>query len=154
MFYPFENTIPNLPYSHFTQAQLGSPSTARAKTKSRPQDATKLIANFETGFLSVVSRRQVSPNNGNMCPQLFDSNCLSMPWNIWESDINYLAHIPIIVHAYLQVTLRSMHALSSPPGINLVTHHTQESRYNCNGAYTQGTDAQLTPRNDRAAPRA
>jgi hypothetical protein len=47
-----------------------------------------------------------------------------------------------------------MHALSSPPGINHFTHRTQPSRYDLIGAYTQGTDAQLTPRNPRAAPRA
>jgi hypothetical protein len=47
-----------------------------------------------------------------------------------------------------------MHALSSPPGINHFTHRTQPSRYNRIGAYTQGTDAQLTPRDQRVAPRA
>jgi hypothetical protein len=38
-----------------------------------------------------------------------------------------------------------MHALSSLPGINHFTHRTQPSRNNLNSAYTQGTDAQLTP---------
>jgi hypothetical protein len=76
------------------------------------------------------------------------------PWNIWDPDINYPALIPIIVHAYLLLTLSSMYALSSPPGINYLTHRPEPTRYNCTGAYTQGTDAQLTPRNDRAAPRA
>jgi hypothetical protein len=83
-------------------------------------------------------------------------NCLApidifQPWNIWDPDINFPA--PIIVHAYLLLTLSSIHALSSPPGINHLTHRTQQSRYNYIGAYTQGTDAQLTPRNPRAAPR-
>jgi hypothetical protein len=77
-----------------------------------------------------------------------------LPWNIWDPDVNYPALIPIIAHAYLQLTLCSMHDLSSPPGINHFTHRTQSSRYNYVGAYTQGTDAQLTPRNNRAAPRA
>jgi hypothetical protein len=75
-----------------------------------------------------------------------------LPWNIWDPDINYPALIPLIAHAYLQLALCSMHALSSPPGIDYFTHRTQPSRYNCIGAYTQGTDAQLTPRNHRAAP--
>jgi hypothetical protein len=57
------------------------------------------------------------------------------------------ALIPIIVHAYLLLTISSMHALSSPPGINYLTHCTQPSRYNYIGAYSQETDAQLTPRN-------
>jgi hypothetical protein len=72
----------------------------------------------------------------------------------WDPDINYPAPIPIIAHAYLLLTLSSMHALTSPPGINHFTHRTQPSRYNLDSTYTQGTDAQLTPRNDRAAPRA
>jgi hypothetical protein len=76
------------------------------------------------------------------------------PWNIWDPDINYPAPIPIIVHAYLLLTLSSMHALSSAPGISHFTHRTQPSRYNLIGAYAQGTDAQLTPRNDRAGSRA
>jgi hypothetical protein len=70
------------------------------------------------------------------------------------SDINYPAHIPIIVHAYLLLTLSPMHALFSPPGINHFTHRTQQSRYRLIGAYTRGADAQLTPRDHRAAPRA
>jgi hypothetical protein len=65
------------------------------------------------------------------------------PWNIWDPDINYPAHIPIIVQAYL--LLSPMHALFPPPGINHFTHRTQQSRYRLIGAYTQGTDAQLTP---------
>jgi hypothetical protein len=66
-------------------------------------------------------------------------------WNIWDPDINYPASIPIIAHAYLLLALSSMHALSSLPGINHFTHRTQPSRNNLNSAYTQGTDAQLTP---------
>jgi hypothetical protein len=44
-----------------------------------------------------------------------------------------------------------MHALSFPQGINYLTHHKKQSWYNCNGAYTQKTHAQLTPRNNCAA---
>jgi hypothetical protein len=77
-----------------------------------------------------------------------------LPWNIWDPDFNYPALIPIIAHAYLLLTLCSMHALSSPPGINHFTHRTQPSRCNCAGAYTQGNDAQLSPRITSAAPRA
>jgi hypothetical protein len=87
-----------------------------------------------------------------MCGYSFGSNWHLFPWNIWDPDINYPAVVPIIAHAYVLLTLRSMHALSSPPGISYFTHRTQPSRYNYIGAYTQGTDAQLTTRNDRAAP--
>jgi hypothetical protein len=52
------------------------------------------------------------------------------PWNFWDPDINNPAHIPIIAHAYLLLTLSSMHALSSPPGINYLTHRNQPARYN------------------------
>jgi hypothetical protein len=47
-----------------------------------------------------------------------------------------------------------MHALSFPPEINHLTHRTHPTRNNFVSAYTQGTDAQLTPRNTGVAPRA
>jgi hypothetical protein len=47
-----------------------------------------------------------------------------------------------------------MHALSSPQGINHLTHRIHPTRNNCVSAHTQRTDAQLTPRNTGAAPRA
>jgi hypothetical protein len=34
-------------------------------------------------------------------------NCHLQPWNIWDPDINYPAPIPIIVHAYILLTLSS-----------------------------------------------
>jgi hypothetical protein len=35
---------------------------------------------------------------------------------MWDPDINYPAPIPIIAHAYLLLTLSSMHALTSRRG--------------------------------------
>jgi hypothetical protein len=47
-----------------------------------------------------------------------------------------------------------MHALPSRPGINLNTQHSQSSKYNPTGMYTQVLDAHEVPRNSSAVPRA
>jgi hypothetical protein len=67
-----------------------------------------------------------------------------------DPDINYPALIPIITHAYLLLTLRPMHALSSLQGINLVTYRTYQARYSLtvptHKTRSATTDAQLPRR--------
>jgi hypothetical protein len=146
------------------QKPASSDMAAQALCEPAPSDATTLIANFMTGFsyrLSQRSRpvlagylRTAVPKYQEPVRLISDPNWPLLPWNICNPGINYPALIPIIARAYLLLTLSPMHALSSPPGINRFTHRTQSSRYNRIGAYTQGTDAQPTPRDLRAAPRA
>jgi hypothetical protein len=123
---------------------------AQALCEPAPKDATKSITNFKTGLLSAFSNIKYREYVLSIFwPQLTFSASEYL-----DPDISYLALIPIIAHAYLLLTLSSMHALFSPPGINDLTHRTQPPRYNYIGAYTQGTDTQLTPRNEpRSAAR-
>jgi hypothetical protein len=132
-----------------TRAQkTASSNMARKPCASLPQRCYQINCQFRVrSFIGCLKYREYVLLL--IWPQL-----TFQPWNIWDPDINYPAHILIIGHAYLLLTLSSMHALSSTPGINHFTHRTQPSRYNLIGAYSQGTDVQMTPRNDRAAPRA
>jgi hypothetical protein len=100
----------------------------------------------KTGFLSAISNIKYR----EYVLLIFWPNWHFQPRNIWDHDINYPALISIFVHAYLLLTCSSIRALFSPPGINLVTHLTQESRYNLDGAYTQDS----TRNHCRAAARA
>jgi hypothetical protein len=113
---------------------------AQALCKPAPKDATKLIGDFKSGFYGLSQDMKY----GESVLLIIWPQFTFSPWNIWDPDINYPL-IPIVEHAYLLLTLSSMHALSSPPGISHLTHRTQLSRYNPIGAYSQGTDAQLTP---------
>jgi hypothetical protein len=115
---------------------------AKALGKPAKGDATNLIA----GFIGCIKRSRPVLAGYLRTPVLkYQGTCAAnlwppwplLPWNIWDPDINYPALIPIIAHAYLQLTLGSMHALSSPPGINHLTHRTHPTRNNCVSAHTQ-----------------
>jgi hypothetical protein len=134
-----------------TKAQNSASSNMAAQAcASLPKRCYQINCQFQDRVLSAISNIKYREYVLLIiCP-----NWHFQPRNIWDPDTNYPATIPIIEHAYLLLTVCSMHALSSPPGINYFTHRTQQTRYRLIGAYTQGTDAQLTSRNHRAAPRA
>jgi hypothetical protein len=103
-----------------------SDCTQFIKPPKLPQRMLPIIGRFQAQVLlaiSIIKHREYVLLI--LWPQL-----TFRPWNTWDPDINNPASIQIIVHAYLLLTLSSMHALSFPPGINHFTDRIQQSRYN------------------------
>jgi hypothetical protein len=132
--------------------------TAQALREPAKEDATNVIADL----LSIASKDQGRILAGYLRTPVLKYQghvrLISGPnWHFCHGIFGIL--ILIIQHLFQSSPMHiyyfcSMHALPSPPRTNHFTHRTQPSRYNCVSAYMQGTDAQLTPRNTSAAPRA
>jgi hypothetical protein len=79
---------------------------AQALREPAKEDATNLVADLlettskdQDRFLACYLRTPVLKYQRTCAANLWPPMA-SLPWNIWDPDINYPALIPIIAHAY------------------------------------------------------
>jgi hypothetical protein len=124
---PFNQTSSSLKNAKTCLIKCGRASPVRACLRRCYQ----INCQFQDRLFSAISKDQLP----GICAINYLAPSDFFCHGIFWTDINYPALSPIIAHSYLLLTFCSMNALSSPPGINHLTHRTQQSRYNYIGAY-------------------